>query len=451
MANVRDFIINDTITVEEDESKPKRKRNSTKPTIEYEVVLQDGPDGVIRRKTKTTSKILVLLMTQRQFYIKDEKSGEVKNLTAPLLKNFLKNLGEPLQLVPWCGAFCNGRTNAEDFCNYIKDEAFCWCAMRDMAQFKFTGWNETTFHYQQIMDRLDNPVFKSMYKMLSKTHDDEFMKSMRDAAAQTGSLYYASREKQVAYNILTNPVFNVLTEKFSIDVARSFAEEYMTAPYIGIDLPDWGTIEHILDTANFKPSRFIEYALYESVRQGYAILDSSRQGYYNPRRTFFEEWKDVLDMQVQIRGKVYDKYPKDLSSMHRALSFKVQLFRQAGDKKKFEERFELLKEHGKKDDIYMIRPPFNAEDIINEAQQQANCLASYVEPYMNGVTDVYFMRRLIDPDASLVTVEVRDGAIRQAYRASNRKPSDEEIAWLNEWAEENGFVGVPESYYPMCV
>lgn len=77
--------------------------------------------------------------------------------------------------------------------------------------------------------------------------------------------------------------------------------------------------------------------------------------------------------------------------------------------------------------------------MVEEAEAQHNCLATYVDAVAGGLTDVWLMRRAGDPDRSLVTVEVRDGEVRQAFRACNQVPSDGELRWLSAWCEKVGY------------
>ena len=47
-----------------------------------------------------------------------------------------------------------------------------------------------------------------------------------------------------------------------------------------------------------------------------------------------------------------------------------------------------------------------------------------------------FMRDKENPDKSLVTVEVIDGAITQAYAQRDTYPSIPCMVWLTKWAQE---------------
>jgi hypothetical protein len=50
------------------------------------------------------------------------------------------------------------------------------------------------------------------------------------------------------------------------------------------------------------------------------------------------------------------------------------------------------------------------------------------------------MRAADNPDKSLVTVEVRDGRVRQAFQACNRQITQQQRRWLRKWCDECGYV-----------
>ena len=80
--------------------------------------------------------------------------------------------------------------------------------------------------------------------------------------------------------------------------------------------------------------------------------------------------------------------------------------------------------------------------MLSEAEAQGNCLATYIPKVASGATDVYVMRSAERPDASLVTVEVRRGTVRQAFQSHNRQLTEDQRAWLSEWCESQG-IAIP--------
>ena len=75
--------------------------------------------------------------------------------------------------------------------------------------------------------------------------------------------------------------------------------------------------------------------------------------------------------------------------------------------------------------------PNSPEDIKDEAVQQTNCVAGYIDRVLNGTCDIIFLREKDKPEKSLVTIEVRDNKVVQALRAFNKPISSSEQTAIN--------------------
>ena len=82
---------------------------------------------------------------------------------------------------------------------------------------------------------------------------------------------------------------------------------------------------------------------------------------------------------------------------------------------------ERLAANDYEEDIFFIRGIRDYDDLMNEAKQQHNCVASYASAIASGRSSIYVMREKKHPETSLITVEIgSDGNIRQKYRAYNQ-------------------------------
>ena len=80
--DVRSLIVHGDI----EQEAPKAKREQ--PTPEFERVLTDGADCAFRRRCGSRSQMLVLLVTQGQYYVTDERTGSRHALTTARLGTF---------------------------------------------------------------------------------------------------------------------------------------------------------------------------------------------------------------------------------------------------------------------------------------------------------------------------------------------------------------------------
>ena len=94
--------------------KPKKKTEIT-----YETVLENDSDFVIERKTSTTDKMLVCILSQGLLYIKDVKTGELKNgLTEKEIVNFLCDCNISCYPKTLKYKIKNGTTHLSDYFNW---------------------------------------------------------------------------------------------------------------------------------------------------------------------------------------------------------------------------------------------------------------------------------------------------------------------------------------------
>ena len=97
---------------------------------------------------------------------------------------------------------------------------------------------------------------------------------------------------------------------------------------------------------------------------------------------------------------------------------------------------EKMKPYEYSNDIFKVIVPMSSADILDEAQQQQHCVASYIERIRNGKTHILFIRQPIAEDVSYLTVEVTpDARIVQVRGFQNRDYTKLEYSFLKEWAE----------------
>lgn len=130
----------------------------------------------------------------------------------------------------------------------------------------------------------------------------------------------------------------------------------------------------------------------------------------------------------------FPKYPKYLAMAHDVAVRNSKLVKSEGLKKGILDSYDKYSKFemtvGKMS--YLI--PRCSEDLAEEGAMQSNCVAGYARSVSTGRTLVVFMRDKKTPEQSLVTIEVRDNTIVQAYKSMNRNLSYEQFVAMREWA-----------------
>ena len=192
-------------------------------------------------------------------------------------------------------------------------------------------------------------------------------------------------------------------------------------------------IIQVIQNYNLDLDAFLEYCLYLNHVESVSI------------EKLMADYPDYLRRELHLKGgrmARMEKYPQTwLSATHKQQQEYQNLqhlerMEENGNTEKFDNSIETNKHLEWEQDNYLIRMPTSAEDIRDEADQMHHCVATYIPQIEAGEKIVMFMRDKENPDKSLVTVEVIDGAITQAYAQRDTYPSIPCMVWLTKWAQE---------------
>lgn len=182
---------------------------------------------------------------------------------------------------------------------------------------------------------------------------------------------------------------------------------------------------------NLDLNAFLEYCLYLDHVESVNI------------KKLMADYPDYLRRELHLKnGKMsrMNKYPETwLSTTYKQQQEyeslqRLERLEARGNTEKFDNSIEANKHLEWEYGNYIIRMPEGAADIRDEADQMHHCVATYIPQIEAGEKIVMFMRDKEDPDKSLVTVEVIDNAITQAYAKRDTQPSIPCVVWLTKWA-----------------
>lgn len=142
----------------------------------------------------------------------------------------------------------------------------------------------------------------------------------------------------------------------------------------------------------------------------------------------------------QLMEVDFEKYPRSLKLRHDMANknLKIQisdieakemeLILNSKDYKNFE--FDDKKEK------YIVIAPTSYKDIIEEGQNLHHCVGSYVDYVKKKTTKILFMRFRSEKQKSLVTLEIRDGFLRQYAGSCDRNVTNEEMEFLKKYCKD---------------
>lgn len=162
---------------------------------------------------------------------------------------------------------------------------------------------------------------------------------------------------------------------------------------------------------------------------------------YFGKDSVISKWTDYLHNCKKLNWDITDKsilFPKDLVKAHNHTTSLINAEKNKELDKKIKRRLPgLKKKYFCKDNTFFIRPAESSEDLINEGGTLNHCVAvHYMKPYANKETDILMIRRIDNPTQPLVTVEVKNGEIRQAYGKNDTVPQKDVQEFIKKFKSE---------------
>lgn len=170
------------------------------------------------------------------------------------------------------------------------------------------------------------------------------------------------------------------------------------------------------------------------------------QHYYGTiEYSFFSNYKDYISQCEQLEYDLTDKniaVPMNLFQAHQQLTDLLNAQKLEAEKKAQAEKMKKLKKRLTKlkekyfftDGNLLIRPAESYKDLQKEGTALHHCVYSvYRDRYINGETDILFIRRVSEPDNPFYTMEYKNGNVVQCRTAYNGGMTDEVKAFISKW------------------
>ena len=149
------------------------------------------------------------------------------------------------------------------------------------------------------------------------------------------------------------------------------------------------------------------------------------------------EFYDYVKMASKLSNK-FEKYPRYFLSTHRITCRNYERLKHIFEEQKFASRIDTAMEY--KVGEYKFIYPQTTQDIKDEAVQQANCVASYIQRVIDGRCHIMFLRKQNknkDKEEqykeSLITLEIVDYKVVQARGKFNRDLNADEKELVNKF------------------
>ena len=389
----------------------QKPENNKVVNTTYKLALVNYPDFCIERTTAKTRQLMVIMPSCEGYYVKSFKGKEefIETLTPELYIKFTSGM-EPIALPEgfWLKEMCSGKKFYSMLARALQSKTYV-----DMIKYRVAPQIETLTVTNWM--GFDNDRHIVAYKKQPILYR-EFFNSHK---AKTLLLEYTAFVDHLTQDFGINNARDFLTqfELSLVEISRNYHQSW----------DGYGT--RVYPDIEMKYDSFRDYVLYQSVFMGYG----------KKIRTFFNEWRDAINMQQRVYNKIKEKYHENLPLWHSQLSYKCECIQEIIDEDKLQEMVDLASLYQGVCDKYVFIAPTCKQDFIEEAQMQQNCLASYIKKFIDGECIIMFMRLKENPNNSLVTIEIRKDEsgnytnITQMYQAKNRRCTPEQQNAIEKW------------------
>lgn len=163
--------------------------------------------------------------------------------------------------------------------------------------------------------------------------------------------------------------------------------------------------------------------------------------YYNKLKWYdFNRWyMDYMRMAEYMKYPLDQKkvlFPNDLQKAHDKAAKEYNAIINEEKDKKLKEWVNQLEKFRYTEGELFIRPAATCSELIDESEQMSNCVRSYVDRYVNGLTAIFFIRQIDKPGKSLCTLELKEKTVKQCYAAHNEKPDPAILNFVANWKKE---------------
>ena len=423
---VRDLILREPLA----QTSRKKAPAPTEPW-RYEVVVSSGADVAVRRCRADKAEMLVALVSQNQLYLKNEHTGRVKPLTPSSMLSFMCDWDATWPF-PWLPLPRKPRSvTVERALKMLWEESVRDLAKRDLvvlADWRCVASPQDVSYAAKAL--LGAKCGKCALRAVEGMFEHDVAKVIVSVAVGTlhGAPYTMGDR---AYAAARN-----LRHVDELDRVETVKPDHVRAALAAaVDL--WST-EFVQNLARV----LAEFAAQGVSADPTKAIRHAKSLVRDRGERALLDWYHCIYAQSQVRGTVEDKWPSDPRSMLADLERERVNTRHLAQEADIAIRAHDLVRYEWDDGEYRIMAPQRPEDLTEESNLMHNCVRGFIDRHAKGETSILFMRRFAAPEVPLVTVEVRDGSVRQAFQSHNRVITDEQRDFLERWGERVG-VDVP--------
>ena len=160
-------------------------------------------------------------------------------------------------------------------------------------------------------------------------------------------------------------------------------------------------------------------------------------------------YKDYLEMSKRLSYNYKSKkdlFPRNLIARHDKMQTKIKVTEDMNTQFKAYIRYLELSKYTYSDEKYIIFPAPSIDSMKDEGNQQGNCVGyMYLNSYIEGKSEIFFVRQLKNINKSFITLEYRNGHVVQKELSNHETNfTKEQIAFIDKWLGYRNFIDKKE-------
>lgn len=183
----------------------------------------------------------------------------------------------------------------------------------------------------------------------------------------------------------------------------------------------YGKFHDLFELYRYDPATLAKYIYHITYYEGLTVMNA------------VQLLRDYAMMQTQLSdGKhSFEKYPRNLLSVHHIAKRNVDRMRRSFDEEAFKASYDASMETTIGD--FMFVCPTSSAQVKNEGVQQLHCVAAYIDNIIEGKCHIIFMREKRRPSKAYLTLEVVDDQVVQAKGFHNRDIMPDEALIIDRY------------------
>lgn len=147
---------------------------------------------------------------------------------------------------------------------------------------------------------------------------------------------------------------------------------------------------------------------------------------YSSAGSVVSTWRDYLrecrqlELDMSIESVLF---PNNLDAAHKKTTEKVKIKADESLNKLIAERLVKLNKFTFEHGDFFIRPAKDSIELFREGKTLKHCVGGYAKAYAEGKSNIFFIRRISEPDTPFFTIEVIGNRITQAYGLFHCRPT----------------------------